>query len=160
MKKPKDREKGGAKPLNREYPERPAIGVGVVVLRDRETLLVRRSRPPKQGQWSLPGGLQRLGETVFETASREVAEETGIAVRVLGLIDVIDLIERDASGRSVRYHYTLVDVAACWVAGEAAAATDAAAVAWADVDDLRRFALWSETERIIALAHRKWPSGQ
>ncbi len=145
--------------MKREYLERPVIGVGVVVLRARETLLVRRSRPPRQGQWSLPGGLQKLGETVFETACREVAEETGVVVRPLGLIDVIDLIERDPDGRAVRYHYTLVDVAACWQSGDAVAATDAAAVAWTDVDDLRSFALWSETERIIRLAHEKWPSG-
>ncbi len=146
--------------LNREYPERPTIGVGVVVLRARETLLVRRSKPPRQGQWSLPGGLQELGETVFEAASREVAEETGVAVRALGLIDVIDLIERDPENQSVRYHYTLVDVAARWESGEAKAATDAADVAWTDVDDLERFHLWSETVRIIGLAHRKWPTGR
>lgn len=145
--------------MNREHPERPAIGVGVVVLRGRETLLVRRMRPPKQDEWSLPGGLQKLGETVFETASREVAEETGLLVRPLGLIDVIDLIERDPGGKAVRYHYTLVDVAACWERGDAVAASDAAAVTWTDVDDLARFRLWSETERIIRLAHEKWPSG-
>jgi len=146
--------------LNREYPERPTIGVGVVVLRARETLLVRRSKPPRQGQWSLPGGLQELGETVFEAASREVAEETGVAVRALGLIDVIDLIERVPQSQSVRYHYTLVDVAACWESGEAKAATDAADVAWTDVDNLDRFQLWSETVRIIKLAHQKWPTGR
>jgi ADP-ribose pyrophosphatase YjhB (NUDIX family) len=145
--------------LDREYPERPTIGVGVVVLRARETLLVQRSKPPRQGQWSLPGGLQELGETVFETACREVLEETGVAVRALGLIDVIDLIERDPGGGSVHYHYTLVDVAASWVAGDAKAGTDAADVAWADVSDLTRFQLWSETERMIQLAHQKWPSG-
>lgn len=146
--------------MNREYPERPAIGVGVVVLRARETLLVRRSRPPRQDQWSLPGGLQKLGETVFETAIREVAEETGVLVRVLGLIDVVDLIERDPDDRSVQYHYTLVDVAACWESGDATAASDAAAVAWTNVDELEGFELWSETERIIRLAHQKWPIGQ
>ncbi len=145
--------------MNREYPERPTIGVGVVVLRAREALLVRRSRPPKQGQWSLPGGLQELGETVFETACREVLEETGVAVRALGLIDVIDLIERDPDDGAVHYHYTLVDVAASWQSGDAKAGTDAADVAWADVDDLSRFKLWSETERMIRLAYQKWPSG-
>jgi len=146
--------------VNRKYPERPTIGVGVVVLRGRETVLVRRSQPPRQGQWSLPGGLQELGETVFETASREVAEETGLVVRALGLIDVIDLIERDPDNQAVRYHYTLVDVAACWESGGAQAATDAADVAWTDVDDIARFGLWSETERIIHQAHQKWPNGQ
>ncbi len=146
--------------MNREYPERPMIGVGVVVLRARETLLVQRSKPPRQGQWSLPGGLQELGETVFEAARREVLEETGLVVRVLGLIDVIDLIENGPADGAIRYHYTLVDVAAAWESGEAKAGTDAADVAWTDVDDLSRFELWSETERMIRLAHRKWPSGE
>ncbi len=146
--------------MNREYPQRPTIGVGVVVLRGRDALLVRRSKPPRQGEWSLPGGLQKLGETVFDTARREVAEETGVTVRALGLIDVIDLIERDPGDRAVRYHYTLVDVAAAWESGRAKAGTDAADVGWADVDDLERFALWSETVRVIRLAHQKWPSGE
>lgn len=143
--------------MNREYPERPVIGVGVVVLRGRETLLVRRSKPPRQGQWSLPGGLQKLGETVFETACREVMEETGVAVRARGLIDVIDLIERDPGDGAVHYHYTLVDVAASWESGDAKAGTDAAEVAWADVDKLARFQLWSETIRMIGLACQRWP---
>lgn len=144
--------------LIREFPQQPMIGVGVVVLRARETLLVRRRNPPRQAQWSLPGGLQELGETVFETARREVMEETGVAVRALGLIDVIDLIERDPEDGVIRYHYTLVDLAASWVSGDAEARTDAADVAWTDVDDLSRFELWSETERVIHLAHQKWPS--
>lgn len=146
--------------LIREFPQQPMIGVGVVVLRARETLLVRRSNPPRQAQWSLPGGLQELGETVFETARREVMEETGVAVRALGLIDVIDLIERDPKDGAIRYHYTLVDLAASWLSGDAEARTDAADVAWTDVGDLSHFELWSETERVIRLAHQKWPTGE
>jgi hypothetical protein len=74
----------------------------------------------------------------------------------LDLTDVVDLIERDGVDGPVRYHYTLVDVVAGWLRGEAAPATDAAEVAWAELETLPRYRLWSETERVIRLAHRKW----
>lgn len=137
----------------RRYPSRPFIGVGIVLWRGAEVLLVRRGHPPRTGQWSLPGGVQELGETVFETARREVREETGLTVSISGLIDVIDSIHRDDDGR-IEYHYTLVDVAAEWVAGEACAGDDAAELAWADAGDLARFDLWDETIRIIGLSAR------
>lgn len=139
--------------MPRTYPDRPFVGVGVVVWRDDEVLLIRRAKPPRQGQWSLPGGAQNLGETVFDAARREVLEETGLTIDILGLVDVVDSIQRDDTGR-VRYHYTLVDVFAAWRAGEATADDDAAEVAWVGLDALPP--LWSETERIIALAHEMW----
>lgn len=137
-----------------DYPNRPLIGVGVVVFKDGRVLLVRRGKPPREGQWSLPGGRQRLGERVEETARREVAEEAGIDVEVGPLVDVVDSITRDAEG-AVQYHYTLVDLLAEWRAGTAAAGHDAAEVAWADPADLGPYDLWKETERIIALAAEK-----
>jgi len=137
--------------MNREYPERPLVGVGVVVFRADTVLLVRRAKPPRQGQWSLPGGLQKLGETVFEAARREVEEETGLAVDIVDTVAVVDSIQRDDAGR-VRYHYTLVDVAAEWRSGEARPGADAAAVVWADPGALAPYDLWDETVRVIARA--------
>lgn len=133
------------------YPEQPLVGVGAVVWRDERVLLIRRGKPPRQDEWSLPGGRQELGETVAEAARREVREETGLDVAVQDVIAVVDLIERDDDGR-VRFHYTLIDVLADWRAGEAQAGDDAAAVAWASLDELPRYTLWSETERIIRLS--------
>ena len=135
----------------RLYPARPFVGVGAVVFKDRQVLLVRRGRAPRKGLWSLPGGLQEIGETVFAAARREVLEETGLTVEVMELVDVVDSITRDAEDRA-RYHYTLVDVRAEWRAGEAVAGDDAEAVAWAPLDDLARYDLWAETERVIRLA--------
>lgn len=136
-------------------PERPLVGVGVVVLRGgpgaERVLLVRRAKPPRQGRWSLPGGRQRLAETVREAARREVLEEAGVAVAVGPLLDVVDSITPGPGG-AIAYHYTLVDFLAEWRAGEARAGSDAAEVAWADPGDLDGYDLWDETVRVIGLA--------
>jgi ADP-ribose pyrophosphatase YjhB (NUDIX family) len=137
-----------------DYPNRPLIGVGVVVFKGDRVLLIRRGKPPREGQWSLPGGRQRLGERVAQTAAREVVEEAGIEIDVGGLVDVVDSITRDAAG-AVEYHYTLVDLVAEWRSGEVRAGHDAAEVVWADPDDLAPYDLWKETLRVIALAAEK-----
>src|SRR3569833_2154085 len=105
----------------REYPDRPWVGVGIVVWRDDKVLLVRRAKPPRLGEWSIPGGAQSLGETVFEAAIREVHEEAGIDIRPTAIITVVDSVIRDAELRA-QYHYTLVEISAEWVAGEPVAA--------------------------------------
>ena len=134
--------------MAREYPEQPMVGVGVVVWRADRVLLIRRGKPPRLDEWSLPGGRQELGETVAEAGRREVQEETGLAVRVSDVVAVVDMIDRDADGR-IRFHYTLIDLLGEYEAGEAVAADDAAAVAWATLDELPGYTLWSETEAVI-----------
>ena len=136
---------------SRLYPDRPIVGVGVVVLRGDEVLLIRRAKPPVSDNWSIPGGAQEIGETVREAARREIAEETGIGIEIVGLIDVVDGITRDDAGRT-KFHYTLVDFAALWRSGEARAASDAAATRWAGLDEIAEIPLWDETRRIIARA--------
>ena len=140
--------------MSRLYPERPVVGVGVVVLRGDQVLLVRRAKQPRQGEWSLPGGAQEIGETVFEAGRREVLEETGISVEVRGLLGVVDSIQPDDMER-IRYHFTLVDVLAVWISGEAQAATDAAKVAWFQRTAVPDLGLWSETQRMIELGFER-----
>ena len=135
----------------REYPDYPIAGVGVVVWKDDKVLLIRRGRPPREGDWSLPGGRQKLGETTRQTAIRELREEAGIEIAVGHLLDVIDSVVPDGDGR-ILYHYTLADFDAEWQAGVAVAGGDAAALEWADPSDLERYDLWDETVRIIALS--------
>ena len=135
-------------------PDRPAIGVGVVVWKDGKVLLIRRGKSPMRGRWSLPGGRQELGETVREAAVREVREETGVEIRLGALLDVVDTIRRDDSG-AVTLQYTLVDFDADWIAGAPQAASDAECAEWADPDDLAPYGLWSETLRIVALS-QEW----
>ncbi len=136
------------------YPNRPLVGVGIVVFKDDRVLLVRRGKPPRKGGWSLPGGRQRLGETVRETARREVREESGLEVEVTALLDVLDSITRDEAG-AIAYHYTLVDFLAEWRAGETVAGGDAAEVTWADPAALDGYDLWNETVRLIRIGQAR-----
>lgn len=137
--------------MARAYPEHPLIGIAAVVWRDDRVLLVQRKHPPKAGEWSLPGGLLEVGETLQQGAAREVLEETGCSVTVGPVVATIDLITRDAEER-VQYHYVLIDLLAEWQAGDAVAGDDSSAVAWATLDELATYHLWSETDRIIRLA--------
>jgi ADP-ribose pyrophosphatase YjhB (NUDIX family) len=140
--------------VSRLYPERPVVGVGAVVWRGGRVLLVRRAQPPRAGQWSLPGGAQRVGETLAEAVAREVREETGLELERLQLVTTLDLIERDEAGR-VRYHYALVDFTAeAAPAGEPVPGDDAAEAAWFELAALDALGLWSETVRIIHAAAR------
>jgi ADP-ribose pyrophosphatase YjhB (NUDIX family) len=140
-------------PGSREYPDRPWVGVGIVVWRGDEILLVRRAKPPRLGEWSIPGGAQSLGETVFEAAIREVREETGVTIRPTGIITVVDSVIRDAIQRP-RFHYTLVEVSADWVAGDAVAADDVDEVRWATQAAAATLIEWDETLRVISEASR------
>ena len=136
----------------REYPARPLVGVGAVILSEKGVVLIKRGKPPGAGSWSLPGGAQKVGETVFEAALREIKEETGLDAKIHGLIDVVDSITRDAKGL-VQYHYTLVDVWATPVNGDSPqAGGDAADAQWISLDEMRTLGLWTETLRIIEQA--------
>lgn len=137
--------------MSREYPDRPFVGVGVVVWRGDELLLIQRGKAPRYGSWSLPGGRQKLGETVREAALREIKEETNLDVDITSLIDVVDSLTHDDDGK-VRFHYTLVDFTAEWRDGTAVAGSDAAGVRWVRADDLDRYELWTETIRIIEMS--------
>lgn len=136
---------------DREYPARPICGVGVVCFKDDHVLLIKRAKPPITWEWSIPGGGQELGETTRDAGLRELMEETGIRARLIGLIDVIDTMRTDPEGR-VQFHYTLVDFAAEWIAGEPVADTDAADARWVPIADIESYGLWSETIRVIRAA--------
>lgn len=137
--------------MSRAYPDRPVVGVGAVVWRGERVLLIRRAKPPRAGEWSLPGGAQELGEGVLDAARREVREETGLELARVELLTVVDSIGRDEDGR-IRWHYTLVDVWAEAAEGEARPGSDAAEVGWFALDELEGLGLWSETLRVVRLA--------
>jgi len=133
--------------------KRPVVGLGVVVWKHDRVLLIKRGKPPRKNQWSIPGGAQELGETVQQGAAREVKEETGVEINLLGLIDVVDGIFDDDAG-NVTDHYTLVDFAAEWVEGDAVASGDACETCWAKLEDIDHLIEWHETRRIIHQSRR------
>jgi ADP-ribose pyrophosphatase YjhB (NUDIX family) len=116
--------------MQREFPETPLVGIGAVVVDHGRVLLVRRGREPLKGQWSLPGGLLEVGESLIAGVSREVEEETGLNVEPLELIELLDRIHRD--GERIRYHYVIADYLCRVVGGELKAASDADAVRWVE----------------------------
>jgi 8-oxo-dGTP diphosphatase len=125
------------------------LGVGAVVWNaDNEVLLIRRSKPPRQNEWSLPGGRVEFGETLRAAVTREVREETGLAIEIVGLIDVAELLPDRATG-AAGTHYVLVDFCARPLSGNVVAASDALDARWFSTDELDALPLWSETRRII-----------
>ena len=137
----------------REYPQRPIIGTGVCILCGNRILLARRKKMPRIGSWSLPGGAQKIEETIEECAIREIREETGFKIAILGYIDTVDSITYDNTGK-VLYHYTLVDFFAKVVSGELRSGSDASEVKWFSKDQVETLEMWNETKRIISLSFK------
>ena len=135
----------------REYPDRPYVGVGMIVFRDHEVLLIQRNKEPNKGQWSIPAGRQMLGETAAEAARRELLEETGVKVDRLLLVDVVDAIIPDVEGK-IKYHYTLVDYMGQWQSGESRPGDDAKEVRWVRLNQLSSYSLLEKTMNIILKA--------
>lgn len=133
------------------HPRGPTVGVGVVVVRGQDVLLIKRGKAPRLGEWSIPGGTQEMGETVRETAVREIQEETGVAIANLKLLDVVDAFRRSEDGK-LEGQWTLVDFRADWVSGEACAGGDAADCRWVAATEVENYVTWTETVRIIKAA--------
>jgi 8-oxo-dGTP diphosphatase len=143
---------------SREYPERPVVGVGGVIIDRGRALLIRRGSEPLLGEWSIPGGTLELGESLGNGVARELREETGVEVRVLDLIEVFDRIfledgstAADAKQRP-RFHFVIVDYLCERVAGEPRAGSDVTDVAFAREEELSRFHLTETATRVLKKA--------
>lgn len=138
------------------YPERPQVGIGVILLRGEEVLLIRRGKAPELGAWALPGGSQELGETTEAAARRELLEETGLECGSLIFVGAADSIHHDAEGR-ILYHYTILDFAARYSGGDAKPGDDATDIAWVRVEEFDAYNLWHEARRVILKAFSELP---
>lgn len=138
---------------SREYPLRPVVGVGGVIIAEGRALLIRRGHAPLEGQWSIPGGTLEVGETIVEGIHRELAEETGIEVRVLELIEVFERIFRDEDGK-VQYHFVILDYLCEMAGGAPRAGGDVVDVAWAGEKELAKFQLSEAATRVLKRAFK------
>ena len=145
-------------PSSREYPERPVVGIGGVIIDGGRTLLIRRGSEPLRGEWSIPGGTLELGETLEEGVARELLEETGLVVRVGELIEVFDRIYAEDGKiaaqvqKKPRFHYVIVDYLCERIGGEARAGSDVTEVAFAREEELGKFYLTETATRILKKA--------
>jgi len=132
----------------REYPEHPVVGVGAVVVRDGKALIVKRAHEPRKGEWSLPGGLLELGESLQDAVRREIKEETSLDIEVGPLIETFDRVHRDDHGK-IRYHFVIVDYV-CWPnGGEAVPGSDAEGVAWVSADEIDDYKVNAHAKAVI-----------
>jgi 8-oxo-dGTP diphosphatase len=116
--------------MQREFPAAPLVGVGAIIVSNGRVLLVCRGREPLKGHWTLPGGVLELGESLVDGVKREIAEETGLEVEPIELVELLDRIHRE--GEKVRYHYVIADYLCRVTGGQLRAASDADAVRWVE----------------------------
>jgi 8-oxo-dGTP diphosphatase len=140
--------------MKREFPEVPLVGVGAIIIEDARVVLVKRAHPPLQAEWSIPGGVLEVGELVRDAAVREAREETGLTVEPGELLGVFDRVLRDP-GQRVQYHYVLIDFLCRRVAGDLAAASDAAEVRCFTQEELPALKLAKDTMEVIRTGFAK-----
>ena len=140
--------------MKREYPDSPLVGVGAIIIDAGRVLLVKCGHPPLAGEWSVPGGVLELGETLREAAVREAREETCLTVETGELLGVYDRVLRDDAGHTL-YHFVLIDFLCRRTAGEAQAADDADEVRWFTPTEVAGLGLPEDTAEVIRLGFQK-----
>jgi 8-oxo-dGTP diphosphatase len=135
----------------RSYPDRPYLAVSAAIIRDGKVLIVRRARPPAKGVFTLPGGVVEAGETLHAALTREVSEETGLAVEPIALAGYREVIARDAAGRTER-HFVILPFAARWLAGEVTLNEELAEAHWMDPAELEGLTTTEGLAEIVAAA--------
>ena len=140
--------------MKRRYPDRPLVGVGAIILRNDQVLLVQRGSEPSYGKWSVPGGLVELGESLQEAIMREVKEEVGLEVKVRDLVVALDRVIPDRDGR-IEYHYILLDFLCECNTGEPAPASDVLDCAFVPIRSLPQYDLTRGTEKAVLQVYAK-----
>jgi 8-oxo-dGTP diphosphatase len=142
----------------RLYPDRPVVGCLAVARRKDKVLLAQRSLPPGIGKWGFPGGVQELGETLFECARRELVEETGIVAEPHSVLTAIEAIRQDDKGK-VMTHFTLVCVLLDWRNGEGEPLQDAERVGWFSLAEAEALDTFPDALPVMRLALKSAVAG-
>lgn len=137
--------------MKRDFPDRPLVGVGAVIVHESKVVIVQRGTEPLKGQWSIPGGALEIGETLRQCAAREALEETGLHVEAGEVLEVFDAIYRQPDGR-IQYHYVLIDFACRLLGGELRAGADAVQAKWVTAEELDDYQLAETAKKVIAKA--------
>jgi len=140
--------------MQREHPKQPLIGVGALIVENSRVVLIKRGKAPLLGEWSIPGGMLELGETLRQGAEREALEETGLVVRATELLGVFDRVVLDAEGKIV-YHYVLIDFLCERISAELHAGADAADAKWFTPEEVAMLPLAEDTAEVIRAALTK-----
>ena len=137
--------------MKREYPDRPLVGVGAVIVHEGRAVIVQRGTEPLKGQWSVPGGALEIGETLRQCAIREALEETGLQVEAGEVLEVFDAIYLEPDGR-ILYHYVLIDFACKLLGGELKAGGDAVQAKWVTAEELAKYEVAETARKVITKA--------
>jgi len=140
--------------MQREYPAQPLVGVGAIIIEAGRVLLIKRGKAPLLGEWSIPGGMLEVGETLRQGAEREALEETGLVVRATELLGVFERVVPDDEKRTI-YHYVLIDFLCTRMSGEVKASGDAAAAHWFTPEEVLDLLLPKETRDVIQFGFAK-----
>jgi len=123
-----------------------------VIIHHDQVLLVQRKQPPNQGQWAIPGGKVRLGESLATAAEREILEETGIIIQAIKPVYTFELIDTDQDNNT-QFHYVIIDLVANYISGQPRPADDVSAAAWVDRAALGKLNVNQET---LTLLHEQF----
>ncbi len=140
--------------MQSKYPDRPLVGVGALIVEAGRVALIKRGHEPLKGEWSIPGGLLEVGETLRHAAEREALEETGLVVRATELLGVFDRVIPDEQHRTI-YHYVLIDFLCEKVSGNLCASADAADARWFTPNEVAVLPLAEDTAGVIRTALQK-----
>ena len=135
----------------RTYPQRPYLAVSAAIIRDGKVLVVRRARKPALGIYTLPGGVVEAGETLTRSLTREVREETALAIEPVALAGHREVIVKDADGRIER-HFVIMCFASRWVSGEPVLNEELDDARWIDPAELANLRTTEGIAEIVATA--------
>ena len=137
--------------MRREYPEQPVVGVGAIIFEGQSILLVKRDQEPGKGQWSLPGGVVEVGETLIEALQREIYEEVSIKIEIGDLVRLLDRIIYDPE-RRVRFHYIIADYWGWVVSGQFKPGSDVSDALFVKREEAKKMGISKDVEETIFMA--------